>query len=210
MLNREWRCSWSSADRQCSNYIWVINNFIAYQGAPYIRCFTVVQHFQMIITFPTDGLAFLGAKPSADKILTTNLKDILSKFLRYDFGDVIKEQTTPFKMVNEILQNIMTLQLLCSNLTSQTRSRSKNEGLSRAVKEILQRALSWGCSMPWLGLMVTNYGNKKQEVTLTHWPLGDLDVILKMEFSILFYWMVSSDFLMIMPSDMDATGPYWW
>ena len=26
----EWRCSWSSSDRQCSNYIWVINNLIAY------------------------------------------------------------------------------------------------------------------------------------------------------------------------------------
>ena len=29
-LSREWRCSWSSADRRCSNYIWVINKFIAY------------------------------------------------------------------------------------------------------------------------------------------------------------------------------------
>ena len=29
VLTREWRCSWSSADRQGSNYIWVINNFIA-------------------------------------------------------------------------------------------------------------------------------------------------------------------------------------
>ena len=29
-LSGEWRCSWSSADRQCSNYIWVINNLIAY------------------------------------------------------------------------------------------------------------------------------------------------------------------------------------
>ena len=36
---------------------------------------------------------------------------------------------------------------------------------------------------------------------LTHWLLGDLDAILKMEFSILFYWLVSSDLLMIMPSD---------
>ena len=27
---REWRCSWSSADRRCSNYIWVIDNSIAY------------------------------------------------------------------------------------------------------------------------------------------------------------------------------------
>ena len=25
-----WRCCWSSADRRCSNYIWVINNLIAY------------------------------------------------------------------------------------------------------------------------------------------------------------------------------------
>ena len=28
MLSREWRCSWSRTDRWCSNYIWVINNFI--------------------------------------------------------------------------------------------------------------------------------------------------------------------------------------
>ena len=30
-------------------------------------------------------------------------------------------------------------------------------------------------------------------IGLTHWPLGDLDAILKTEFSILFYWLVSSD-----------------
>ena len=30
VLSWEWRCSWSSADRRCSNYIWVINKFIAY------------------------------------------------------------------------------------------------------------------------------------------------------------------------------------
>ena len=41
MLSRVWRYSWSSADRRCSNYIWVIDNFIAYLGASYIRCFTV-------------------------------------------------------------------------------------------------------------------------------------------------------------------------
>ena len=40
--SREWRCSWSSADRRCSNYIWVIDNFIAYWGATYIRELTVV------------------------------------------------------------------------------------------------------------------------------------------------------------------------
>ena len=37
VLSGEWRCSWSSADRGCSNYIWVIDNLIAYQGASYIR-----------------------------------------------------------------------------------------------------------------------------------------------------------------------------
>ena len=36
---------------------------------------------------------------------------------------------------------------------------------------------------------------------LTHWPLGDLNAILKMQFSILFYWLVSSDLLMIIPPD---------
>ena len=41
VLNREWRCSWSSADRRCSNYFWMIKNFIAYKGAPYIIDFTV-------------------------------------------------------------------------------------------------------------------------------------------------------------------------
>ena len=41
VLSREWRCSWSSADRRCSNYIWVVDKFIAYLGATYIRCFTV-------------------------------------------------------------------------------------------------------------------------------------------------------------------------
>ena len=28
VLSREWRCSWSNADRRCSNYIRMINNFI--------------------------------------------------------------------------------------------------------------------------------------------------------------------------------------
>ena len=32
VLGREWRCSW-----RCSNYIWMINNFIAYLSATYIR-----------------------------------------------------------------------------------------------------------------------------------------------------------------------------
>ena len=30
VFSGEWRCSWSSADRRSSNYIWVINNLIAH------------------------------------------------------------------------------------------------------------------------------------------------------------------------------------
>ena len=41
VLSWERRCSWSSADRRCSNYIWIIIIFIAHKGATYIRCFTV-------------------------------------------------------------------------------------------------------------------------------------------------------------------------
>ena len=37
VLCQEWRCGWSSADRRCSNYIWVINNLIAYWGVLYWR-----------------------------------------------------------------------------------------------------------------------------------------------------------------------------
>ena len=52
MLIRKWRCSWSNADRRCSNYIWVINNFIAHQGVSYNRCLTVdweTPHFHWIL-----------------------------------------------------------------------------------------------------------------------------------------------------------------
>ena len=43
VLSGEWRCSWSSADRRCSNYIWVINDLIVNWGAAYIRDFTVTE-----------------------------------------------------------------------------------------------------------------------------------------------------------------------
>ena len=45
VLSHEWRSSWSSADRCCSNYryIWVINNFIAYLGSIYIKGLKVIK-----------------------------------------------------------------------------------------------------------------------------------------------------------------------
>ena len=48
VLSPEWRCSWSSADRRCSSYIWVIN-FISHKGAAYIRDLTVCRSGNHII-----------------------------------------------------------------------------------------------------------------------------------------------------------------
>ena len=42
-----------------------------------------------------------------------------------------------------------------------------------------------------------------------HWSQEHLDGILKKQFSIIFYWLVSSDLLMIMPPD-ESHGTYWW
>ena len=41
MLSPEWGCSWNSANRRYSNYIWVMSNVIDYKGVPYIRGLTV-------------------------------------------------------------------------------------------------------------------------------------------------------------------------
>ena len=54
VLGREWRYKWNSADRRCSNYIWVINNFIAHYGATYIRM-TVVRP-----SFLYNGIPYTG------------------------------------------------------------------------------------------------------------------------------------------------------
>ena len=55
ILSREWRCSWSNADRRCSNYILVINNFIAYLGATYIRGLTVAIRYSWWIVWSYTG-----------------------------------------------------------------------------------------------------------------------------------------------------------
>ena len=53
VFSREWRCGWSSTDRQFSNYIWVISNFIAYWSLTYITDLMVL--YKSTIWFPGDG-----------------------------------------------------------------------------------------------------------------------------------------------------------
>ena len=61
--------------------------------------------------------------------------------------------------------------------------------------------LFWSCvASHWMTLVFFLSGHCKN-CCFTQWPLGDLNEILKMEFTILFHWLVSSDLLMIMPSN---------
>ena len=76
VLSWEWRCSWSSADRRCSNYIWVINNFIAYKGGTYIRGFTVGLHYLFLIL----AYRLFGAEPLSKSMLAYRELESLNKF----------------------------------------------------------------------------------------------------------------------------------
>ena len=45
VFSRVWRCSWSSADRQCTNYIWVINkNYQQFKKNNHIMPLTISRH----------------------------------------------------------------------------------------------------------------------------------------------------------------------
>ena len=70
------------------------------------------------------------------------------------------------------------------------------------------------CHTQWISQLSRSFEIHWVRQYLTHWSPGNLDVILKMPFSILFYWLVSSDLLMIMLSDgchrtLLTTSQYW-
>ena len=70
VFSREWRCSWSSADRRCSNYIWVISNSIAYWGVFYIRGLMVHMVHSLLLLFRFSN-SFIC--PSAIEVLLTDM-----------------------------------------------------------------------------------------------------------------------------------------
>ena len=96
VLSQVWRCGWSSADRRCSNYIWVINNFIAYYGATYITGFTVI----------TPTLAICWHAPSYRQIPFTNWDGIwllmyaLDTWLIHTYPDIVY-------MVNNLIMMVI-------------------------------------------------------------------------------------------------------
>ena len=60
VLSWEWRCSWSSADRRCSNDIWMIKNLIAHKGASYIRDLTVQSKGWVLLKFHGNLCTYSG------------------------------------------------------------------------------------------------------------------------------------------------------
>ena len=87
VLSREWRCSWSSADRRCSNYMWVINKFIAYQGVAYIRGLTVLSTMgesEMNWKFQSIMFQVIRMKP----LSTTDESEINRKFQSIIFQEI--------------------------------------------------------------------------------------------------------------------------
>ena len=67
VLSWEWHI-WSSTDRRCCNFIWVINNFIGYWGAAYIRVLTVIVNgylpHQILKTLPTNRTSGCSCAPN--------------------------------------------------------------------------------------------------------------------------------------------------
>ena len=81
MLSRQWR----NADRRCLSYIWVINNFIAYWGATYIRGLTV--HF---IKYILDCISLYMIKGQACITEMTRSYSKPGQKGRHSAGDILK------------------------------------------------------------------------------------------------------------------------
>ena len=108
VLGWNWRCSWSSANRRCSNYIWVINNFIAYLGVTYIRDFTVfwcpilLSQEQLVLThwgrvhICVSKLSIIGSDNGLSPgrrqaIIWTNAGILLIRTLGTNFSEILGE-----------------------------------------------------------------------------------------------------------------------
>ena len=113
----EWRCSWSSADRRCSNYIRVIDNFIALYSSTYIRDLTVLSLFKIVHTI----VCLLSLQNALIKLSDFG-------FAKVDDGTLATPHFTPYYVapqVSEVFVGIVVwwwimLHALCFVLNSLT------------------------------------------------------------------------------------------
>ena len=126
VLSREWRCSRSSADRRCSNYIWVIDNFIAYLGAAYIRDLTVygimltIGVFQSVVKSDSD--VHIQLSQTLDALFSifqtcTFPRDVVKMYVftikAYPFQIHVTNNSTPvFEFVSYFRDDIEKAQML--------------------------------------------------------------------------------------------------
>ena len=115
VLSWEWRCSWSSADRRCSNYIWVINNFTAYQGATYIKGFTVVALIHGAVT--VCSLIFFASRQAvsiAGMVLNCDQGKIYCVYKQLIYGTVLSHFVSNFINTSHLFQldNMGTFHLM--------------------------------------------------------------------------------------------------
>ena len=90
VLSKKLKCSWSSADSRCSNYIWVINKFIAYKGATYIRGLPVHQWLSPSIHLVQDcciTIAIAILHKAINILISYKMNRSLSYFLGYICND---------------------------------------------------------------------------------------------------------------------------
>ena len=126
----------------------------------------------------------------------TNFSDILSKIHTFSFKKM------HFKMSSAKWPAIcVSLNELTHEVSAAACTRIEPGHYNNSLQMCqLFRLLSHQQAQCWLHNSCISSTEIKTHLQLTHWPMGDLDSILKVLSSILFYLLVSSD-LMIMPSD---------
>ena len=112
VLSREWRCSWSSADRQCSNYIWVINNFILLPAkVSYITGLTVYCNMRKSIPSLVANIfkTFLNANgPSHCDTAYIHWENLNSNWLLINQRESSFLNQTDYNISNKILSKTST------------------------------------------------------------------------------------------------------
>ena len=93
---------------------------------------------------------------------------------------------------NQPMRDGVTLQC-CLSLAGCIQNDSCNVSLAKTPVEGHKCMIT---SCPFMSIQLLIHA-----IISTHWPLGDLDGILKMHFSVLLHWLISSNLLMIMSSD---------
>ena len=199
VLSWEWRCSWCSADRRCSNYIWVINNLIAHKGVTYIRDLKVlaVVHFELFI-----GKSFRYS-------MAVKLKFYLTYFSclsQYCFNCQLNlPQGTNFSDIKNTLFSFdkMHLNILSVKMSMRLSIRLHHVNpwcpISRdadayGLKESFPSEKTWYqhaimCLTESCHLI--RWHATHERITLTHWPLGDVAVVVKVSFSNVLYRLLA-------------------